>query len=287
MDIKALTKKDVKQLYEQSTPRNDGYRTFAFASHDLINAFGNTYEKHKESDDYNSLEFFFYDEKEEINVHKLNNTDYLPIDEGKIYAVSINCFVNTTCWETLGEVFKTEKGNLYFEDDFEEKYRQRINDIFPTADDCYKKAITLFNEYGEEHDRFPNIDLEFDTDLIGNPFDEVNSNPLAGHPYFTQTGYDSVNEYGTEIYERTVEIGTINGVPLYMDIRLRRNEKENFIEVDCAEGENKCWDAEDVLDEYIPVPDEIAQKVFDIVSERFKETLDKVKTKDKTNIERV
>lgn len=129
--------------------------------------------------------------------------------------------------------------------------------------------------------------IVFDTDLIGNPFDEANSNPLAGHPHFTQTGYDSVNEYGTEIYERTVEIGTINGVPLYMDIRLRRNEKENFINVDCAEGENKCWDAEDVLDEYIPVPDEIAQKVFDIVSERFKETLDKVKVKDKTDIERV
>lgn len=26
------------------------------------------------------------------------------------------------------------------------------------------------------------INLVYDTDLIGNPFDEANSNPLAGHP---------------------------------------------------------------------------------------------------------
>ena len=131
------------------------------------------------------------------------------------------------------------------------------------------------------------INLIYDTDLIGNPFDEANSNPLAGHPFFTQTGYDSINEYGTEIYERTVEIGTVNGAPLYMDIRLRRNEKENFINVDCAGGENKCWGGEDAPDMFFPVPDEIAQNVFDIVSARFKETLDKVKVKDKTDIERV
>lgn len=286
MDIEVLTKKDVKRLYEQSTPRDDGYRTFAFASHDLINAFGNTYEKHKEGDDYNSLEFFFYDEKEEVDVHKLNNADFLPLDEDKIYIVSINCFVNTDCWEKIGEVFKTEKGNLYFEDDFEEKYRQRINDLFPTADDCYKKAITLFNEYGKEHDNFPVIDLNFDTDLIGNPFDEANSNPLAGHPFFTQTGYDSINEYGTEIYERTVEIGTVNGAPLYMDIRLRRNGKENFINVDGDGGENKCWGGEDAPDMFFPVPDEIAQRVFDIVSARFKETYSKVIDRKKSNIER-
>lgn len=131
------------------------------------------------------------------------------------------------------------------------------------------------------------INLVYDTDLIGNPFDEANSNPLADHPYFTETGYDSINEYGTEIYERTVEIGKINDAPLYMDIRLRRNEKENFINVDCADGENKCWGGEDAPDMFFPVPDEIAQRVFELVSERFKETLDKVKSKGKTDIERV
>lgn len=130
------------------------------------------------------------------------------------------------------------------------------------------------------------INLVFDTDLIGNPFDEANSNPSADHPYFTQNGYDSINEYGTEIYDRTVEIGKINDVPLYMDIRLRRNEKEGFIDVGCAEGENKCWGGEDAPDMYFPVPDEIAQRIFDLVSERFKETYSKVIDRKKSDVER-
>lgn len=286
MNIEALTKEDVKQLYEQSTPR-ENYRTFAYASHDLINAFDNIYEKRKEGDNYNCLEFFFYDEEEkgEVDVHKLSNADFLPIDEGKIYTVSINCFVNTAYWETLGTFFKTEKGNLYFEDDFEAVYRKSINETF-LRDDCYKKGFTLFKEYGEEHDKFPIIDLSFDTDLIGNPFDEANSNPSADHPYFTQNGYDSINEYGTEIYDRSTEIGKINDAPLYMDIRLRRNEKENFINVFCAEGENKCWGGEDAPDMFFPVPDEIAKRTFDLVSERFKETYGEITDHKKPDIER-
>lgn len=130
------------------------------------------------------------------------------------------------------------------------------------------------------------INLVFDTDLIGNPFDEANSNPSADHPYIIQNGYDSINEYGTEIYDRTVEIGTVNDAPLYMDIRLRRNKKENFIDVSCAEGENKCWGGEDAPDMYFPVPDEIAQRVFELVSERFKETYSKVIDRKKSDVER-
>ncbi len=125
--------------------------------------------------------------------------------------------------------------------------------------------------------------VRFDPELAKDTFKDIIAHPFSNGV----AGWDDINEYGTEIYVRTVQIGYVKDEPLYFDVRLRYNEKEHFVNASSADEENKCWSTGDE-EVFYPVPDDIAdivcQKVINSFLKRRIEIFDK-KPKNHKNID--